>query len=57
MDAHDFSLYDISRAINAWHGKPEFERAQNAIDDLIAWKKNNEDDDITMLCETMAKSM
>ena len=57
MDAHDFSLYDISRAINAWHGKPEFERAQNAMDDLITWKKNNEDEDITMLCETMTKSM
>lgn len=61
MNAHGSSMYDISCAINAWDGTDKFEKAHSAIDDLIAWKKEQEymtgDEDEMMLCETMARVM
>lgn len=69
MDTHGFGLYDISRAIKHWDGKPEFKQGEDAIDDLIAWKEEQRymsgEDDMTgyadtdelMLCEKLQSSM
>jgi hypothetical protein len=62
MDAQGFSLYDITRAINFWDGKPEFEKACGAIDDVIAWKKSmdcadDDGEDEMMLCAKMQTAM
>jgi hypothetical protein len=70
MDAQGFSMYDISRAINAWDGNPVlFQKAHDAIDDLMNWKHEQEymsgekdatgyaDEDEMMLCDTMTRVM
>lgn len=69
MDSQGFGLYDISRAIKYWDGKPEFKKGEDAIEDLIAWKEEQKymsgEDDMTgyadtdelMLCEKMQTAM
>ena len=55
MHSLGFNIYDISRAINIWEGRPEFQLAQDCIEDLMEWKKEKED--VDMLCDMMNKVM
>lgn len=69
MDSHGSSLYDITRAIKSWDGTDKFHKANSAIEDMLAWKHEQEymsgekdatgyaDEDEMMLCETMNKVM
>ena len=55
MNSLGFNIYDISRAINIWEGRPEFQIAQDCIEDLMEWKKEQED--VDMLCDMMSSVM
>lgn len=55
MNSLGFNIYDISRAINIWEGRPEFQIAQDCIEDLMEWKKEKED--VDMLCDMMSSVM
>jgi hypothetical protein len=57
MNSLGFNVYDITRAINVWEGRPEFEVAQNCIEELMEWKKDNEENDEDMLCDMMSRVM
>ena len=59
MGTHEFSVYDITRAINNWEGHSiQFKKAHDALDDFISWKHeqeymSGEKDEVDMLCEKM----
>jgi len=55
MHSLGFNIYDISRAINIWEGRPEFQLAQDCIEDLMEWKKEKED--VDTLCDMMNSVM
>jgi hypothetical protein len=55
MNSIGFSIYDITRAINIWEGRPEFKIAQESIEKLMEWKKENEEEQ--MLCDMMSRVM
>ena len=58
MNSLGFSVYDITRAINIWEGRPEFQIAQDCIEDLMEWKKEQEEsNDVDMLCDMMSSVM
>ena len=54
MNSLGFNVYDITRAINVWEGLPEFEIAQGCIQELMEWKKDEDED---MLCDMMSRAM
>lgn len=56
MNSLGFSVYDMTRAITIWEGRPEFEMAQNSINKLMKWKAENDDDE-DMLCNMMNRVM
>jgi len=58
MHSLGFNIYDITRAINIWEGRPEFQLAQDCIEDLMEWKKEKEEsNDVDMLCDMMNSAM
>jgi len=58
MNSLGFNVYDITRAINIWEGRPEFQVAQDCIEDLMEWKNDKQQsDDVDMLCDMMGKVM
>lgn len=57
MDSHEYGTYDISKIVNSWTDSSTYEKAQDAFDDLLDWKKNKNDSDVDMLCEKMQTAM
>jgi len=64
MDANEYSLDTICRAINVWEGNDK-KRAEEAMEDMLEWKEEQRrmhgyedpNDDEDMLCATMNRVM
>jgi len=64
MDANEYSLEMICRAINVWEGNDK-KRAEEAMEDMLEWKEEQKrmhgyeepNDDEDMLCHAMNRAM
>ena len=64
MDANEYSLEMICRAINVWEGNDK-KRAEEAMEDMLEWKEEQKrmhgyeepNDEEDMLCHAMNRSM
>lgn len=65
MDAHGFSMEDIRGALKIWEGNEKGRIAEEAIEDMLAWKEEQDnmhcepepDTDEELLCEKMQSAM